>query len=321
MLVCAEGEEAAGFPPFRTQWLLPASSTPGRAALANQDMNDKAHGPHNWQNPAFMDSDNASRLAAMQRLGAGLRQKTAAGWALGTFVIELPAPATLGALALAGFDFVVLDMEHSAIELPTIQNLVLAGQAAGLAVLVRPSGTDAGLIGRILDTGANGLMVPHVDSAERARAIVAQTRFPPLGRRGFSPLMRFDALARPLAELNDSTFLVLQIEGRAAIENAAAIAAVPGFDALFVGPYDLALSLGVPPGSERVRETALQLAGSMAGDVALGIYVDDPARCGDWAAQRFALQCVSFDGRLLAGAARALVATARQSMPGKRRGG
>lgn len=283
-------------------------------------MNDKVERPDNWQNPAFVDSENASRLAEMQRLGDVLRRKTRAGFALGTFVIELPAPATLTALALAGFDFVVIDMEHSTLELPAVQGLILAGQAAGLAVLVRPCGEDAGLAGRILDAGANGLMMPRVDTAERARAIVNEARFPPIGGRGFSPLMRYDALRQPLRELNDSTFLVLQIEGREAVANAAAIAAVPGIDAVFVGPYDLALSLGVPPGSEVVRETAVKLAASLPREIGLGIYVDDPARCGEWAARRYALQCLSFDGRMLSGAARGLVDAARRGMQGKNRG-
>jgi 2-keto-3-deoxy-L-rhamnonate aldolase RhmA len=283
-------------------------------------MNEEDDTSTSWSNPLFVDGDRAARLAESQRYGDVLRRKVAAGWALGTFVLELPVPATLGAMALAGFDFVVLDMEHSAVDFARLENLIVAGHAAGLPVLARPRGHDDGLIGKILDLGANGIMVPRIETPEQARAVVQQSRFAPAGARGFSPLTRYDALERPLQALNDSTYVILQIEGRRGIERARDIASVPGIDAIFVGPYDLALSLGVAPGSPRVSTAAVKLAKSMPRGLQLGIYVDNPANCGDWAAKRFALQCVSFDGRMLSGAARSLVAAARKGIKRKRRG-
>jgi 2-keto-3-deoxy-L-rhamnonate aldolase RhmA len=157
-------------------------------------------------------------------------------------------------------------------------------------------------------------MAARVESAERARAVVEQARFAPLGNRGFSPLTKYDALSEPLRALDESTYVVVQIEGRRGLESIAEIAAVRGIDAVFVGPYDLALSLGVPPGSPQVFSAAGKLAKAVPAHVALGIYIDDPAKCGDWGAQRFALQCVSFDGRMLATGARAIAAQARQAM-------
>ena len=163
-------------------------------------------------------------------------------------------------MALAGFDFVVIDMEHSTVDFSRLEALIGAAHAAGLATLVRPWGEDVGLIGKVLDIGANGIMAPHVESPARARAIVEQARFAPLGNRGFSPLTKYDALGEPLRALGDATYVVAQIEGRQALANIAAIAAVPGIDAVFVGPYDLALSLGVPPGSPQVFAAAEELA-------------------------------------------------------------
>jgi 2-keto-3-deoxy-L-rhamnonate aldolase RhmA len=273
-------------------------------------MNDTSDGK-GWRNPSFVDNVAASRLADSLRLGNALRRKTAAGFALGTFVIEYPVPATLHALAMAGFDFVVIDMEHSSVDFAGLEGLIAAGQAAGLAILVRPWGEDAGLIGKTLDLGANGVMVPHVESAERARAIVEQARFAPLGGRGFSPLARYDCLREPLRELNEATFVVVQIEGRQGIANVAGIAATDGIDGVFVGPYDLALSLGVPPGSEAVFAAAERLAAHVPSQRVVGIYIDDPTTCAAWATRRFALQCVSFDGRMLAGGARAIATSAR----------
>jgi len=267
-----------------------------------------------WRNPLSVDNAGAARIAGSLTLGRALRRKTATGVALGTFVIESPVPATLSALALAGFDFVVLDMEHSTIDFSRLELLIAAGQAAGLAMLVRPWGEDTGLIGKILDMGANGIMAPHVNSPDRARAIVEQARFAPHGNRGLCPLTKYDSMSEPLRALNDSTCVVVQIEGREAIERIVEISSVPGIDAVFIGPYDLAMSLGVPPGSAQVFAAAEQLAEAVPRGPALGIYIDDPAKCAAWAARRFSLQVVSFDGRMLSNGARAIVAQAKLGM-------
>lgn len=267
-----------------------------------------------WRNPLLVESAGAEKISRSLTLGAELRRKTAAGWALGTFVIECPVPATLNALALAGFDFVVVDMEHSSVDFSTLAPLITAGQAVGLAVLVRPWGSEVGLIGKLLDMGANGIMAPRVESPDRARAIVEQARFAPLGNRGFSPLTKYDSLSEPLRALDESTFVVVQIEGRKAIEKIGEIASISGIDAVFVGPYDLALSLGVAPGSAQVFAAAEELSKAVPRSLALGIYIDDPAKCADWAARRFSLQCVSFDGRMLSNGARSVVKYAKAGM-------
>lgn len=266
-----------------------------------------------WRNPSFVSGRGAAAARRGLSLGAGLRRRMRDGLAVGTFVIELPHPATLTALAVAGFDFAVLDMEHSSIGFTSLGGLISAAHAAELAVLVRVWGEDAGLIGKVLDMGANGVMVPHVETPERARAVVQQSRYAPLGGRGFSPLSRFDALEHPFTELNEATFVVVQVEGIQGIAQASAIASVEGLDAVFVGPYDLALSLGVPPGDASVRQAAVGLASGFRAGVGLGIYVDDPADCGAWASSGFGLQCVSFDGRMLADGVRAVAVRAQES--------
>jgi 2-keto-3-deoxy-L-rhamnonate aldolase RhmA len=277
-------------------------------------MNDKP-GAKSWRNPQFVQNGGAESIAAALTRGTQLREKVVSGLALGAFVIEFPVPATLNALALAGFDFVVVDMEHSTVDFSLLEKLIAAGHAAGLPTLVRPWGVEAGLIGKVLDMGANGIMAPRVESPAVARAIVEQARFPPVGNRGFAPLTKYDSMREPLQTLDDATFLVVQIEGRQALESISEIAAIPGIDAVFVGPYDLALSLGVPPGSPQVYAAAEQLSKSVPRNVALGIYVDDPSKCTEWAARRFSLQCVGFDGRMLASGARAVVSQARPTTP------
>ena len=277
-------------------------------------MSNKKNGAKSWKNPHFVDHPGANQVAQALQLGKKLREKTAAGHALGTFLIDLPTISTLHAIALAGFDFVVLDMEHSAIDFSNLESLITAGQAAGLTVLVRIWGEDIGLIGKALDLGAHGIMAPHVDSPERARAIVEEARYAPQGSRGFSPILKYASLEEPLRELNESTYIIVQIEGRAAIERIEEITAVEGINAAFVGPYDLALSLGVQPNTPEVFTAAENMASKVPETLDMGIYIDDPNTCGDWVKRRFALQCVSFDGRMLADAARSVAVKARDSV-------
>lgn len=300
-----------------TQPKTPAAGEHYYGSAAETNMKKKGGSANTWQNPTFVQQAQTGPLADSLRRGAALRRKVASGWALGTFLIELPTASTLNTMALAGFDFVVLDLEHSAIGFSTLESLITAANAAGIAALVRTWGEDPGLIGKVLDMGAHGIMAPHVDTPERARDIVEQARFKPRGSRGFSPLTKFDSLKAPLKSLDDATYVVVQIEGREALGKVADIAAVPGIDAVFVGPYDLALSLGVPPGSKEVFDAATRMAKSVPAHLGLGIYIDDPQKCGAWAARRFALQCVSFDGRMLANGMRAVTSLARASMAPK----
>jgi 2-keto-3-deoxy-L-rhamnonate aldolase RhmA len=280
-------------------------------------MTEPTENPQPWRNPHFVDSPASLRAAESLTRGDRLRARLDEGLALGTFVIELPTRNALNAIALAGFDFVVIDMEHSAIDFATLEALISASNAVGLVTLVRPWSTQPGIIGKVLDCGAHGIMAAHIDSPERARDVVAQARFSPRGQRGFSPLSKFDALASPLQSLSDATIVVVQIEGRDGLSRVSEIAAVGGIDAVFIGPYDLALSLNVPPGSPQVFDAAAAMAKSVPKNVHMGLYIDDADKCGEWAARRFALQCVSFDGRMLADAAKAVASRARSSEKSK----
>ena len=100
-------------------------------------------GTNTWRNPLFVENAAAARIGANLTLGDELRRRVATGFALGTFVIESPVPATVNALALAGFDFLVLDLEHSAADFTRLELLLAAAHGAGIATLVRPWGEDA----------------------------------------------------------------------------------------------------------------------------------------------------------------------------------
>ena len=163
------------------------------------------------------------------------------------FFATLGAPGLAELLAGCGFDWVLIDTEHSPIELPDVIAHLRAIEGAGLPALVRPAWNDRVTIKRLLDQGAQTLLIPYVENAEEARAAVASMRFPPHGARGVSGASRSsnygldqDYFARAEAEL----CLIVQIESTGALARIEEIAGVEGVDAVFIGPSDLAASMG-----------------------------------------------------------------------------
>lgn len=151
-------------------------------------------------------------------------------------------------VAGAGYDWLLIDTEHSPGDpltvLPQLQ--VIAGYP-DVSALVRPAANDAVLIKRLLDAGAQSLLIPYINSAAEAEAAVRATRYPPQGIRGVSALTRatrFGRLPGYFDKAAEEICVILQIETQAALDNLEAIAAVPGVDGLFIGPADLAASLG-----------------------------------------------------------------------------
>lgn len=167
--------------------------------------------------------------------------------ALGPFMIGTD-PAFVEAAGRAGYDFVLLDMEHGTTTFETLPHLIRAANVAGVCPVVRvPRGTDI-WIDQALDVGAGAVMIPQIDTAEQARAAVFAAKFSPLGTRGTCRFVRSAGFgAVPGSEYfskAQDTVVILQAEGRKAVENLDEIMAVPGIDVIFVGPYDLSSSLG-----------------------------------------------------------------------------
>lgn len=153
--------------------------------------------------------------------------------------------------AAAGFDAIYVDMEHSPISFETTSAICAGSIGLGITPIVRPPGHDPHACSRLLDGGAMGLLVPHVNTAEQARALVDATRFPPVGHRsvmGAGPASLYRAL--PLGDVNqlqnEQTLLIAMLETPEGIANAGAIAAVPGIDCLLIGSNDLCTELGIP---------------------------------------------------------------------------
>lgn len=166
--------------------------------------------------------------------------------ALGTW-IKIPAMESVELIAQAGFDFVVVDLEHSAMSAESAYRQIGVAALSGVSPIVRVPNLDAGLVGRLLDAGAEGIMLPHVDTASHARKAVRAMRFPPLGERGVGPTGRAGRWGMlPHAEYvrfaQEEVVFIAQLESAAAVTNVEAIASVPGVDALLVGAADLAMS-------------------------------------------------------------------------------
>jgi 2-keto-3-deoxy-L-rhamnonate aldolase RhmA len=192
--------------------------------------------------------------------------------------VKIPAVEVVELLAIAGLDFVVIDREHGIHDLRTVSTMISVALGLNVAPFVRLPGHSPRDVVPVLDAGAAGLFVPHVDSVEDAEAVVAACRFPPLGRRGAGPTSRAGrwgraGLPRYLTEANDVT-VVAQLESPSAMADGLTIAAVPGIDAVFIGPVDLAVSAGREPEDDRVRamvsdlETRAVAVGAVIGTTA-----------------------------------------------------
>ncbi len=179
-----------------------------------------------------------------------VRQKLLAGEAtLGCFM-GLGSPNVAELLTRAGLDWLVIETEHNNLDIAQIEHILMAVQGSGAMPIVRVASAQQVYIQRALDVGAAGVLVPMVRSVAEAEAIVAATRFPPAGRRSFGPLRASHYSldnADYLRRANDNILVALIVETREMLDNLEDIAALPGIDVLFLGPFDLCLSLGLDP--------------------------------------------------------------------------
>ncbi len=236
---------------------------------------------------------------------------------LGTWV-KLPATESVELMALAGFDFLVIDLEHSMLDLETAHRHIGTALLTGVSPIVRVPSLEGGIVQRVLDAGAEGIMLPHVDTPEQARAAVESVRFPPLGTRGVGSTSRAGAWgavsrAEYLRYGNEEVVLLPQLESAEAVRNARAIAAVEGVDVLLVGAADLSTSMGL---TETDPEVGALVADAVRGAHEAGRPIGN-AGGATAASVRAALEAgfdftmMSNDASLLGAAARAAVEAGR----------
>ena len=190
----------------------------------------------------------------------------------------------IDAICTTDLDFIVIDEEHSSVSFEDMENMVRACEARGKQAIIRSSNDEKQHLLRILETGSNALMVPHVSSAEDAKKIINSVKYPPLGNRGLSPYTRQHNfsdknLTDSLSKANDKQYLGVLVEGDEGIKNIAEISKVEGIDLIYIGLFDLAKSIGMsdnledPKIIELLKETKEIIqsngvkVGSMAKDV------------------------------------------------------
>lgn len=211
--------------------------------------------------------------------------------AFGTWATIVQHPRFMKLLAVAGMDFVLIEMEHSDFSIAEVGTLCLIAREAGIVPIVRPAGLDPHDYTRPLDAGAMGLLLPNIDSAELLESILQSTKFYPRGRRILNlrgPHTDYERLSRPLEqieEMNHETLTVAMIESQRGLDNLEAICGVKGLDAIMVGPDDLSQDLGVPGDMQHPRMTeAIEhvIAVCSRHDIPWGFSSQDQATAARW---------------------------------------
>lgn len=219
-----------------------------------------------------------------------LRQALAAKTVLYGTWVQTPSPEVVEILGWSGWDFVILDLEHGPYGPESLPHLIRAAEASETTPFVRVPLSAPQEVGKALDLGAAGIVVPGVTAAAAGAEAVRLTRFPPHGSRGSSPSTRqLHYSGVPFASLTakdaPQPLVVLQVEARLATSDLGSILAIEGLDVVFIGPFDLSTSLGLPGQFDhpKVREAITEIV-ERAGDrdVAVGIWVPDAPSAQFW---------------------------------------
>lgn len=223
--------------------------------------------------------------------GALKRRLQAGETVIGPFII-IPSMTLVDTLGYAGMDFCILDTEHGPLDMNTVSELVIAADGTGVAPIVRVGDNDELLILRVLDVGAAGVQVPQINCKEDADNVIHAAKYTPMGQRGMSVFTRAGEYYKRegrghFEEQNDETLVVVHIEGQRGLDNLDEIMTVEGIDVLFLGPYDISQSLGVPgdvlnpkvanaiqQASDKARAQG-RAVGSYAKDVEMGKWLLD----------------------------------------------
>ncbi|MBT8159791.1 MULTISPECIES: HpcH/HpaI aldolase/citrate lyase family protein [Arthrobacter] len=233
--------------------------------------------------------------------------------------IDLPDPASIELICVEGPDWVGIDGQHGKPDFPDLLALIDAANVFGVPAIVRAQGHDVGGAGRVIDAGAQGIIFPTVEDGETASKLVSACRFPPRGGRSYGPVRRSPRYAKPTPGVPaDDPLAILMVETRAGYENLDAILTADP-DGIFVGPYDLSLSLGVdfdtlvsadPDGI--LRDIARRCAEA---GVPVGIYTGSIALSQAPISWGYSFMPIASDYSLISTATRSVLAEAALSEP------
>ncbi|MFB6297487.1 MAG: HpcH/HpaI aldolase/citrate lyase family protein [Salinirussus sp.] len=236
---------------------------------------------------------------------------------VGTFqLIDSPMAAEMA--GVAGLDFTILDQEHGPLTAETCVAMCAAAERGGAAPVVRVRNNSEAEIQRALDIGAAGVEIPQVESAADAEAAVDHARFDPVGSRGLSPYVRAGGYTggdEYTERQNERVTVIVHIEGARGVDNLDAVAAVEGIDVLFLGPYDMSQSIGIPGQvrDERVEKLMSEVCERAADhDTVVGTYADDPAMARRWMDAGVQYVAIGVDGAILTRALADIAEAARE---------
>ncbi len=230
---------------------------------------------------------------------------------IGTF-LGMGSPMAAEIAAVAGADWVLLDLEHGGSGEDLIGPTVVAGMAYSIPTLVRVESSERIRIGRALDAGAAGVMIPRLETIEQVTEVVKHMSYPPFGDRGVATYNRSAKWGRDLTGLTEKAkaACIIQIETLKALENVEEISKIDGVELLFVGPLDLSFALGVPRDFKNpkfVEAAAKVVAAAKANNKVAGILAADASAAEAFIAQGFKFIAIGSDSTLLANAISNLV--------------
>lgn len=183
----------------------------------------------------------------------GLKKAIHQGNVLYGIGLSTAASSFVEIIGYSGFDYVFIDMEHTTIELESLSDLIIASEVAGVFPIVRMSENDPVQLRKVIELGAEGVIIPHISTQRDAEKAVQATRFPPEGIRSYASLVRSHTFDLPKSDLsdylkksNEEIAVIPLIEDKEAVENIDKILDVKGVDAIFLGPADLSVSMGLP---------------------------------------------------------------------------
>lgn len=257
--------------------------------------------------------------------GRALRARIRAGETLFGAWAGLGSPGAAELLGDAGLDWVVVDLEHGAATEADLVAHLTAIEVTGTPALVRPQSAERLRVGRALDLGAAGLVLPRLDTIEQVREAVSFLHYPPAGTRGVALITRGGRLGSVahagIAAINEDIVGIVQIESPEALEAADDFAAEEGVDVLFVGPADLSHSLGVPGqfASSRYQDALRRVVDACRKHgKAAGILLYDPASFGPHLELGYTFVGLGADFSFVRDGARSALGAARAAMPGPR---
>ena len=238
--------------------------------------------------------------------------------------MKLANPELVEIFGKAGFDFVIIDTEHGPQSTESVENLVRAAELTGISAVVRVRRNDPSLISRALDVGAEGILVPQISSSEDALNVVKAAKFAPDGERGVCCYVRAASYSHEnkfeyFQRVNRDNVVAILIEGEQGIKNLDKIIQVPGIDIIFIGPYDLSQSLGLPGQVDHplVLEKMQEVVNkTQKAGLAVGTFVDNLGAAAMWSQLGIQFIAYSVDTGIIYLASRDIVFKIREKFVG-----